>query len=570
MNAGMHLRRLLPLLCGLALTGCGSDPASPASVHDAGSDAAVVSDGGGTTDASSDVAGDVSGDVPSDAATPTPTPITVTTRLGPVTGRTDGTIASFLGIPYVAAPVGPLRWRNPADHAPWTTPIDASHYGSVCPQAAGTLLGMPPMDEDCLTLNVWTPHPATGAGAGLPVMVFIHGGGFTSGASAQGLYDGRALASHNVVVVTLNYRLGQLGFLAHPALVAEDTTHHSAGNYGVLDQQAALRWVQANAAAFGGDPSRVTLFGESAGAISVCAQMASPLASGLFQRAIGESGPCTFIVTPLHDGPAGTPDSAESLGHRFASALHCDTAATPAMCMRAVPWADVLAAVPTPIELSRTGARYQPNIDGWVLPEAPWQSFRHGRVAHVDSLSGTNRDEGTFFTVGSALTSESAYQAAVEALVPGHGADILRLYPVSAYPSVTAAYDAFLTDAVFTCPTRDQARYVTALATHVYLYHFTRLNHAGMLLGLGVFHSSELPYVFGDFVPPFTADDTDTALSNTMMNYWTRFAATGDPNGGADPMWPAFTTAGDSDQGLGDTVAPETGLHRANCDALEP
>ncbi len=495
----------------------------------------------------------------------------VVTPSGTLVGTSEEGVSAFLGVPYAAPPVGALRWRPPNPVTPWTTPRDATTKGPACPQARGTLVGSAPMSEDCLTLNVWTPATAPGSSQRLPVMVFIHGGGFTAGTVAGRDYDGGALARRGVVLVNFNYRLGQLGFLAHEALAAEDTERRSAGNYGLLDQQAALRWVQSHIASFGGDPNNVTLFGESAGSISVCAHMVSPLARGLFHKAISQSGPCSFLVTPQRDLPAAPLlESAEGLARRFAREAGCESTPT-AACLRALPLDRVIAAAPTPVELTRFGARYQPNIDGHVLPEMPWVSFLAGRVARVPFLSGTNRDEGTFFTFGTPIPTEAAYRTAVEALVPGRGADVVdRLYPVSAHGgSANAAFSAFLGDAVFVCPVRAQARLVAATDTPAWLYHFTRLNRAGTALGLGVFHSAELPYVFDNFVGLFSRTPADVPVMEAMQGYWTRFAATGDPNGTGAVVWPRFTRDGDSHLEIGDTVRAGTGLRRAVCDELE-
>jgi para-nitrobenzyl esterase len=545
-------RVVSPLALALALGAC-SDPA-PAPV-----DAAVPSDTAAVPDAPT---GDVS---------TAPEGPTATTPSGTLRGVAGDGVTAFLGVPYAAPPVGDLRWRAPAPFAPWQGVRDATAKGPACPQSRGTLLGSAPTSEDCLTLNVWTPSGAPGSTQRLPVMVFVHGGGFTAGTVAGREYDGDALARRGVVLVNFNYRLGQLGFLAHPALAAEDSTHRSAGNYGLLDQQAALRWVQTHIASLGGDPNNVTLFGESAGSISVCAQMASPLARGLFHKAISQSGPCSFVLTPQRDIPAAPMlQSAESLALRFAREAGCEATPT-AACLRALPVDRVLTAAPTPVELTRFGARYQPNIDGHVLPEMPWVSFLAGRVARVPFLSGTNRDEGTFFTFSAPVATEAAYRAAVEALVPGHAAEVVeRLYPPSAHGnSANAAFTAFLGDAVFVCPARAQARLVAAAGSPAWLYHFTRLNRAGTALGLGVFHTAELPYVFDNFVGIFSRTAADVPVMEAMQGYWTRFAATGDPNGAGAVTWPRFTRDGDTHLEIGDAVRASTGLRRDVCDTLE-
>lgn len=543
------------------VTACSSDPTPPA---DASTDTPVTADGPAATDAGVTDAGVT--DAPAEERPQ------VTTSRGPIRGTVDDGIARFYGVPYAAAPLGPLRWRAPEAAPQWTEARDASRKAPACPQAPGLLTGGNPTNEDCLYLNVWTPTAALGAAAGArrPVMVFIHGGGFNAGTGSDGQFDGPELARRGAVVVTFNYRLGQLGFLAHPALVAEDTAHHSAGNYGFMDQQAALRWVRDNAAAFGGDAANVTIFGESAGGISVCAHVTSPVSAGLFHRAITQSGPCSFLVTPLRDEDARAPlQSATSLGRIFAQELHCDAATDVAACMRGKTAAEVLAAAPRPIELERYAAHYQPNIDGYVLTESPWVSLAAGRFHRVPFITGSNQDEGTIFTRGMTVTDEASYRAAVRPLVPDHVDDVLRLYPISGYANALAALTAFAGDAVFTCPSRAQARLVAATGTASFQYYFSRLNRAGTITGLGVYHSAEIPYVFGRFTGIFTRTDTDTTVANAMGDAWTRFAASGNPNAMGSMAWPAYAAATDSYLEFGDMIRTGTGLRRDRCATLE-
>jgi len=500
-------------------------------------------------------------------------PMVVTNR-GAVLGTVEDGIARFYGVPYAAPPLGNLRWRAPEPAAAWTAPRDASRKGPACPQALGLLTGGNLTNEDCLVLNVWTPAPALAAPATArrPVMVFVHGGGFNAGTGMDGQFDGPELARRGAVVVTFNYRLGQLGFLGHSALAAEDTAHGSSGNYGLMDQQAALRWVRDNAAAFGGDPNNVTLFGESAGGISVCAHVVSPLSAGLFHRAITQSGPCSFLITPLRDEDARAPiQSAASQGRLFAEALGCGTAADLPACMRARSVAEILAAAPRPIELERYGARYQPTIDGYVLTEPPWVSLTAGRFNRVPFITGSNQDEGTVFTRGQTIADEAAYRAAVTPLVPDHVDDVLRLYPISAFPNALAAFTAFAGDAVFTCASRAQARLVAATGTASFQYYFSRLNQrANMVTMLGVYHSAEIPYVFGRFTGFFGRTDADSAVADAMGNAWTRFAATGNPNAAGVLTWPAYTAMNDTYLEFGDTTRTGTGLRRDRCDVMEP
>ncbi|MBL8601170.1 MAG: carboxylesterase family protein [Myxococcales bacterium] len=497
--------------------------------------------------------------------------ITVTAPSGALEGRVDSEgVARFLGVPYAAPPVGALRWRAPAPAAPVTGVRMALRKGAACPQAPGMLRGNAPISEDCLSLNVWAPASAVRGAGRLPVMVFIHGGGFTAGSVWGPEYDGQRLAARGVVLVNFNYRLGQLGFLAHPRFADETGAQGVSGNYGTLDQQAALRWVRDNIAQLGGDPNNVTLFGESAGSISVCSQMVSPLARGLFHRAISQSAPCSFLITPMRDADAVAPvESAEALARRFAAAAGCGDAGDVAACLRALPMERVLSTLPVNNEIVRYSARYQPNVDGVVLRELPWQSFLMGRIAPVPFLSGTNRDEGTAFTFSAPVNTEAAYREAVAALVPGHETEVVStLYPVAQYGSPNAAWTAFLADAVFVCPARAQARLVAAAGQPSYLYHFTRVNRAGTSLGLGVFHTAELPYVFGNFTGLFSRGEADGPVVEATQGYWVRFARTGDPNGEGATRWPPLTATGDDYLDIGDTVRAAAGLHAQRCDAI--
>ncbi|MFO0557952.1 MAG: carboxylesterase/lipase family protein [Polyangiales bacterium] len=565
---------------GLIVCAC-SPPPAPA--MDGGDSAAPSSDA--APEASMDASADDSA-VDSSVDVVVATPVSVTTTRGAVVGRESGGVSAFLGVPYAAAPTGALRWRPPAARAAWSEPLDASRTGPACPQspARDALSGQSyATSEDCLSLNVWTPRASMDGNK--PVMVFIHGGGFVNGTGSLSVYDGRALAAReDAVVVTINYRLGQLGFLAHPALRSEQGDGVAGpANYGFLDQQAALRWVRDEIRAFGGDPSNVTIFGESAGSLSVCLHLVAPGSRGLFHKAIGESASCTFFVNRLRETPDPRFESAESLGQRFARALSCDSQPTPAdvlACLRAKTAEQVIAAEPRAAELNIRDARYQPTIDGVVIPDRPWTLFRQAMVAPVPTLTGTNRDEATVFSLTTTIANDTQYRAAIRALLPLKPAvldpaieDIVtRLYPASAYASAKAAYDDFVGDLVFVCPARAQARFVTAPmgAPRSWLYHFTRENQAGRGLAIGVFHSAELPYVFGNFSRPFIRTAMDAAVSERVMDAWGRFARTGDPNGaGLAPAWPAYTASDDSLYVLDVTPRVERAFRQQKCDAID-
>lgn len=498
-----------------------------------------------------------------------PAPVVDTDR-GPVRGLAymDGS-AAFLGIPFAAPPTGPRRWRAPEPPEAWTAPRDATHLGSACPQvemfSGKTMKGT---SEDCLTLNVWTPSPKPASPG--PVMVFIHGGGFTMGSSSQELYDGAALARTGVVVVSMNYRLGALGFLGHPALGAENPAHASS-NYGLMDQRRALEWVRDNVAAFGGDAGNVTLFGESAGAISACLQMLSPQAKGLFHRVIAESGTCYLAGVPLHDPGTPREDSAEERGERFAKELGC-TGGDVAGCLRTKTPAELLAASGAALDLMKPHVGFAPVVDGEVLPASPRELLAERRYTPVPLLLGTNADEGTLFTMKAKLDSVAKYEEAVRLRSPEHGEELLRLYPAKEYGSPHAAFDHMMRDALFLCPSRRLARTVVEHGQPVYAYQFTYAPRSffGMLYDLGAFHAAELPFVFHTEKGRLTlGDDKERALSSRIMGYWTRFAAKGNPNGDGAAEWPAYTR--ESEPHLVLDLKPGTGEHldQAHCDTLE-
>jgi para-nitrobenzyl esterase len=529
----------------LLASACSSDAASSDARVGAISNAVTLSDAGGT---------------------PAPT------TSGIVLGRSDGNVASFLGIPYAAPPIGKLRWRPPVPHAPWLQPRDASAFGSPCPQT-GTLTST---NEDCLTLNVWAPAKRQGL---TPVMVFLPGGGFIGGTGSDPVTDGTALARQGVVVVTINYRLGQLGFLAHPALIAEDEDSHSAGNYGFQDQQLALRWVQANIAGFGGDPADVTLFGVSAGAISACAHLVAPSSAGLFRRVIQESNTCT-IATPLRDTPGVPFESAVSLGKTFAAAVGCDTSQDVAACMRSKSVSDILAAAPrTEADLSAVTAHYAPNIDGAIFPTVPAQLLQKGKLNAKTWIGGTNHDEGILFAFERntllPINTQADYVSALDSGYPGFGSELASIYDPSLFQNnLLFAYAFFLNDSI-TCLQRGTAGVLsTRDGVTPYLYQFSRVSALGAADQIGAFHGAEAPYVFGNFVPPFfTADfppnETDLAISQFMMGAWTQFAQNGNPNRPSQPVWSPYTISQDDFLQIADTVSPQTGLDANACSLIE-
>ena len=461
----------------------------------------------------------------------------------------------FKGIPFAAPPVGDLRWRAPKAPANWSGVRSGDKFGPVCmqrraPNAEGS------MSEDCLYLNVYTG--ARNARAHEPVMVWIHGGAFTSGAGS--LYDGEALAKKGVVVVTINYRLGVFGFLAHPELTKE-SDRNASGNYALLDQIAALEWVKKNIGAFGGDPKRVTIFGESAGSWSVNYLMATPLAKGLFERVIGESGGEFAPTRKLAE--------AEQAGVKFAASLGIHgTGADSIASLRAK----------TPEELMKVaGFQSAANVDGWLLPEEVYTIFSQGKQSDVPLLIGSNNDEGTMFTPAS--VKAASFQAMAAQRFKSDADSFLKLYPFTNDQEARTAQAASMRDQTFGWEMRTWARMETKTGkSKVYMYYF---NHVppGKNRAHGAYHGSEIPYAFGNLqIAPFAVNgnsetpvfsDVDRNLANTMSSYWVNFATTGDPNGKGLPKWPAYRAKDDVVMGLGDKIAVEPLPNKPALDFLD-
>ncbi len=469
-------------------------------------------------------------------------------------GRVEGVLAdgitSFKGIPFAAPPVGNLRWRPPQPVRPWRGIKKADHFGPSCMQNPSTLkqLGAPlTVSEDCLYLNVWTP--AKSPRARLPVMVWIYGGGFTEGAASWPVCDGTRLAKNGVVLVSIAYRTGVFGFLADPELSAEFPRHVS-GNYGLRDMIAALEWVRANISRFGGDPSRVTIFGESAGGIAVSILAVSPAARGLFQRAISESGGAAFNPARLSGTsytdtglPFRSLAAAESIGQRFLAKLGTrDIAAA-----RALP-ADVIEkAFDSAPAFGADGAYIYPVFDGDILPEDGYDLFQAGRFNDTPVLLGTNADEGGFPEVRAefAGTTPAKFEADVRAAFGPYADAILAVYPhATTAQAEQASEDLHFRDTGFAWATWAWALLQSQKAHgKAYLYYFDRPRSPD--LPLGPIHASELSYVFdnaGGFLQ-FPPEPQDSALSSLMQSYWVNFAKTGNPNGPGLPHWPAFNAS---------------------------
>jgi para-nitrobenzyl esterase len=460
----------------------------------------------------------------------------VKTSFGAIAGvpSGDGAVLSFRGIPYAAPPIGDLRWRAPKFPARWKGTLNADHFGASCIQGPNKeflpwtkeFMYVTPVSEDCLFLNIWTPQ--ANAAAKLPVLVYIHGGAFTGGSGDVPVYDGEALARTGMVIVTINYRLGVLGFLAHPALTSESEhptgkhsegmMHRGSGNYGLLDQIAALEWVQENIRLFGGDSAHVVVAGQSAGAMSVADLLASPLAKGLFSSAIADSGIGGRGV------PMQTLEEAENAGVKFATQKKADTI-------------EVLRAIPAEQLVAPPGSRFAPIIDGWVVPDNPMVlTTQRGTDNDVPVMTGFQANDGALG--GPRVTSVAQYEKHARQAYGSMADEFLKLYPVAGDDEAKQTYVA---------AERDRLRaglYLWASAraethrTPVYVYYFDRAVPWPAHPEYGAFHSGELPYTFGNldkFDRPW--EPVDHTISQMMMAFWKNMAVNGQPNGPTVPHW---------------------------------
>jgi para-nitrobenzyl esterase len=476
-------------------------------------------------------------------------PSAVKTDAGEISGTTANGVRVFKGIPFAAPPVGALRWKAPQPVAAWTGVKRADTFAPQCmqqPYPPDSPYASAPQatSEDCLYLNVWT---AGNAGDKKPVMVWIHGGAWTRGSGSTPAYDGTVLARKGVVVVTTNYRLGAFGFLAHPELTAE-SSQHASGNYAILDHVAALSWVQKNIAAFGGDPSRVTIFGESAGSWSVNAVQATPLAKGLFYRAIGESGAQFARTLKLAD--------AERNGATFAKNAGAESLAA----LRALPAETI------------QGAQFAPgvNVDGHVLPDTVRAIFASKKQNDVPVLIGSNANEWTTLSNPAQFPKTAADYARRLQAQCGPAPECEAAYPVKADADIAEQTLALGRDVTFTLEMRTWARMVAAGGRKAFLYQFTHVPPSPNAKSWGAYHASEIPYVFNTLKNrPWPFTDTDFNLAEAMASYWVNFATFGDPNGKGLPAWAPYDVAGEPYMDLGDTVQSRSHLLKPQLDALE-
>ena len=474
---------------------------------------------------------------------------------GSITGvpvAQDPSVTVYKGIPYAAPPVGQLRWKPPQPIKAWTGVKPMDEFGNTClqPKGWGSNNGM---SEDCLYLNVWTP--AKSKDEKLPVMVWIHGGGFTAGSGRLG--NGQGLAKKGVVLVSINYRLGPLGFFAHP-LLSKESDKGVSGNYGILDMVCALKWVQRNIGQFGGDCGNVTIFGESAGGAAVYILCSTDLTKDLVHKAIAESPWVTDgSIAPLTK-PAYDRESVEATGIRIANIF----------CKDSEPTLDKLRDIDAEELVDRTskGFRLPAAVDGYVMKDNPANLFENGLQRSIPFMAGTNTDEGTMFSGGAEELTVEEYNAEARDQYKDSAADILGIYPVSSKDQIKQAVNQSINDVWFAQPTRWMVRHMSRKNKDTYLYHFAHksLNWpAG-----GSAHAAELAFVFGREEPE-KQTPSFKKLSNSMMTYWTNFAKTGNPNAKGLPEWPCYQESTDLNIVLDEQIKVEANYLKKNLDTID-
>ena len=503
------------------------------------------------------------------------------TEYGPVEGYTINEVTNYKGIPYAAAPEGVLRWRPPQPRATWQEPQKATRIGFVCPQDISIFPVFGQMGEDCLNLNIWAPEKSDGA---CTVMVWLHGGGFSTGSGSLPPYDGSYFASLGIVVVTINYRLNALGFLAHPELTAEYDGRAS-GNYGIMDQIFALQWVKKNIRGFGGDPDNVTVFGESAGGASVVALMSSPLTLGLFHRVIAQSpGHVPSRLRKLGESN-GHLESAEVIGLRFAEKLGLTGAKGVIDKLRSLP-AEVLAEawfkmINEDVKGAGTSGGWMLNhliVDGHVLQSAPGKIFLAGEQHNLPFMTGTTADEGTLF--GFLLfgnnPDSARYHRYIERVYGESKDKVIKHFGDSDRDDMQVSASNLLGSG-FYCGARRLARTMSAVQPQTYKYLFAMPPKFFLYQIPGIadwkerfkcFHAAEIPYVFHFILLP-GLEDEDRALSDLIAGYWARFARTGDPNGSGAPHWPRYSQKDERYLTMDNPIVLGQGLNDKQCDFID-
>jgi para-nitrobenzyl esterase len=472
----------------------------------------------------------------------------VKTDAGSVSGTRQGDLRVFTGIPFAAPPTGELRWRPPAAVKPWEGVKETHVFSPACPQptAADPKLDM---SEDCLYLNVWTP--AHNADEKLPVMVFFYGGAFGKIAGSMPLYNGTSLAEKGVVVVTTNYRVGALGFLAHPELDSESANNVS-GNYGLLDQIAAMQWVQKNIDKFGGDPSRVTIFGQSAGGESILIHLVCPQSRGLFSQAIVESG--TFWTDGAEIDALNSKADAEELGQNYAQGLGYPGPGAIAG-LRKLPYQALTNATPWPsAPFQMVNMRhFEPTIDGWLIPDSPDILFRNHRINPVPLIIGNNADDGRTLAAGANMTVPE-YTAFIKKRFGNKADAILAKYPANSPAEVQLRLEQIMTDYDFTDAVKFVAGSMADINQSAYRYQYSYVLPGA---NLGAFHGSETILIF-KALPKM--DPVTVSVSENLIDIWTRFAKTGDPNGGMNVTWSKYTREKGQYLDINETLAVKSGI----------
>jgi para-nitrobenzyl esterase len=482
------------------------------------------------------------------AARSSTTPPMVKLSIGSLEGVAVPEGAGFVGVPYAAPPVGDLRWKPPEPARKWPGVWKATAFGPVCPQLPQGWLPYIPGQEDCLYLNIWTPHASDKAK--LPVMVFFHGGSNTAGYS-QFTPLGPPFARLGVVMVTANYRLGPFGFFAHPELTAE-SPHHSSGNYGLLDQIQALHWVHDNISQFGGDPARVTIMGQSSGAVDVCMLMASPLAKDLFRGAILQSGECQSGLNEDIRQPIpynGIDSTGEAVGKRLASDLGVSNGPDSPQKLRSISVDAILKAWSQDPRV-----HFDAIVDGWVVPEQPAKIFVERKQSLVPILIGSNADEATVFGLG--VKTMDQYKKYLEQDTGKFADQELAAYPASSDAEVAAQYLQLQNDS-FAYAAYSMAVNAVRSGQPAYLYNFI-FAESGKRASLGAHHGLELNFLADAYPPDWQHSEADQKLGQYIRGYWAQFAKTGHPNYQGAPAWPMFNTQTDQLLELGRTVRGST------------